>query len=164
MSYVPESDEEREWLESYDPKRYPVTVVTCDVAVFDTATHSILMIERGGYPYRGKLALPGGFIEPNERISEAAVRELREETGIELREEDVQFLAVADDPERDPRGRSISFAFVGAFSSEEQTPKEGDDASAVVLVPVSEVLLKELAFDHDLIVEAAMRSIVRQRR
>lgn len=139
--YKPESPEEAEYLANYDPSKYAVTINTVDVIVH-TLDH-VLLIKRGGYPYKGYWALPGGFMNPNETAAQAAVRELQEETGIVVPE--VEFLGIADNPWRDPRGRAISFVFdrslrtfVAAVAS--------DDAVEANWFHVDN--LPSLAFDH----------------
>lgn len=78
---------ETEFLRQYDPDRYEKPAVTVDMLIFTVNPErdyslELLMIERGGHPYLGKWALPGGFVEMNESLEEAAARELKEETGL----------------------------------------------------------------------------------
>ena len=79
---------ETEFLRQYDPDRYEKPAVTVDMLIFTVNPErdyslELLMIERGGHPYLGTWALPGGFVEMNESLEEAAARELKEETGAE---------------------------------------------------------------------------------
>ena len=80
------SAEEREFLESYDPDRYKKPSVTADVVTLTVDEKDqlcILLIKRGGFPYKGRWALPGGFMETDqESVTQAAKRELFEETGV----------------------------------------------------------------------------------
>lgn len=161
MTYTPSSQEEADFLASYDPSKYPITVVTVDVVAYDQATDSLLLIRRANYPYAGHFALPGGFIEPNETTEEAARRELREETGILA--ELLWFVGVGDRPDRDPRGRAISIAYGTRFDSNTQTPRAGDDASEVHLVRQRDVFKMPLAFDHDLLIHRAMMAWITKR-
>jgi len=121
----------------------------------------VLLIERGNKPFKGKLALPGGFMDMNETLEAAAYRELKEETGIDLTKETdrmilgfrgLRFLKVYDAPNRDPRGRTISAAFC-CFVDKPLEVIAGDDAVKAIWVPKSDV--EDLAFDHmDIISDA----------
>jgi 8-oxo-dGTP diphosphatase len=137
---------------------YPRPMVTVDAVVFarQQARRVVLLVERGRNPFAGSWALPGGFVEMEETLETAVARELAEETGVTgvvLR----QFHTFGD-PGRDPRGRSISVAFVGETNAALHAPRGGDDAAAARWFPVDE--LPELAFDHCVIVEQALRLVV----
>ena len=116
---------------------------TVDI-IIETAAPSggrgIVLVERRNPPFGW--ALPGGFVEYGETLEEAAVREAREETALDLARLR-QFHAYSD-PSRDPRSHTISVVFVAEASG---TPSAGDDAGAVVVVPPEEVRFP-LAFDH----------------
>jgi 8-oxo-dGTP diphosphatase len=106
----------------------------------------LVAIRRKYPPFRGKLALPGGFVEYGERVEEAVVREYEEETGLKTRVE--RMLGVYSDPKRDPRGQVISVVFVldrkgGELSS-------GSDAASVELLDPENA--GDMAFDHGEIV------------
>ena len=101
----------------------------------------IVLIERRNPPVG--LALPGGFVEIGERVEEAAVREIREETGLEVRLSGL--LGVYSDPERDPRFHVVSVVFVGDAEGE---PKAGSDAKKVRVFRLEEIPLDQLVFDH----------------
>ena len=75
---------EQEFLTAYRPKDYPRPSLTADIAVFSCVadTARVLLVRRGGHPYLGKWALPGGFAQPGETVTDTARRELAEETGI----------------------------------------------------------------------------------
>jgi 8-oxo-dGTP diphosphatase len=110
----------------------------------------ILMIRRGGDPFRGMLALPGGFVDVGETVEQAAVRELREETGIAIDAADLALAGVYSQPGRDPRGWTVSVLFridVG----DRLDARQGDDAAAVEWVSVADALAHPtwFAFDHD---------------
>jgi 8-oxo-dGTP diphosphatase len=100
----------------------------------------IVFIERKNVPYGW--ALPGGFVEVGERVEDAAVREAREETALEV--ELRALLGVYSRPDRDPRGHSISVVYIGRAAGE---PRGGDDANAAGLFPPS-APPTPLAFDH----------------
>ncbi|RMG15336.1 MAG: NUDIX hydrolase [Deltaproteobacteria bacterium] len=105
----------------------------------------IVLVERR-FPPRG-WALPGGFVDCGERVAEAARREAREETGLEVELTDL--LGVYSDPKRDPRRHTVSVVFLARA---EGTPEGGDDAAAARVFPL-ERLPDPLCFDHRLIVD-----------
>jgi 8-oxo-dGTP diphosphatase len=131
---------------------YPRPAVTVDVVlVTREARPRVLLIQRKHDPFAGKWALPGGFVDENERLVDAALRELHEETG--LRVEDLEQLYAAGDPGRDPRGWTVSVAFLARVDADEVKPVAGDDAAAADWFPLD--ALPELAFDHAIIVQRA---------
>lgn len=149
--YEPSCKEEADFLASYDPSKYPVTMVTVDVVVYDTERRSILLIKRGKWPFKSCWALPGGFLEQDETTMQAAVRELQEETG--LSGFHLSPLGVADAPDRDPRGRTVGHVFYALGAG---TAVAGDDAAEAEWVPVEEIAERSLAFDHDVWIARAL--------
>lgn len=125
--------------------KYPRAALTVDAIVFvksDTTTF-VLLIERGREPFKNKWALPGGFIEMDETLEQACIRELEEETGLQV-EKMEQFRAY-DAINRDPRHRTISVVY--SVRLEEQKPVTGsDDATQAKWFSIDQ--LPELAFDH----------------
>ena len=119
---------EAEYLASYRAGDYERPSVTADVAVFreTPAGCELLLIRRGGHPFLGKWALPGGFSEPGETVDGAAVRELREETGLsDLPLTPVGFFSL---PGRDKRAWTMSEGFATLLPEDGQEPQAGDDA------------------------------------
>ena len=114
----------------------------------------VLLIRRGWEPYKGELALPGGYVDRGETSRAAAARELQEETGIRVAAEDLDRLDVYDRPDRDPRGRFVSVAYVVTVPAD-TVAQAGDDATAVQWVPLAEP--GDLAFDHAEILADARR-------
>ena len=112
----------------------------------------LLLVERAHDPYKGCWALPGGFVELDEDLGEAAERELKEETGVEV--ELTAQIAAFGTPGRDPRGRNVTVAYLGLVPHGQAEARAGDDAARAAWHPVGE--LHELAFDHAEIVEAGM--------
>jgi len=125
---------------------YPRPAVTVD-AILVSPQHSVLLIERGRDPFKGKWALPGGFIEMDEELDVACRRELEEETGLRVGELK-QFRAYGG-VNRDPRHRTISVLFY-AFTDDELIANAGDDAAKAQWFPLNQ--LPELAFDHEQII------------
>ncbi|MDD2268556.1 MAG: NUDIX hydrolase [Eubacteriales bacterium] len=121
---------EAEFLAQYDASVFERPSVTVDVAAFrlKSGRPQILLIKRGGHPFIGKWALPGGFVESDETAEAAAVRELEEETGIKSDGIPLCQLRVFSEPKRDPRTRIITIAYT-AILPEDTEVKAGDDAA-----------------------------------
>jgi 8-oxo-dGTP diphosphatase len=141
--------------------------LTADVVLF--AKHDrqlwVLMIRRGWEPFSGWWALPGGHVDPNEDTDVAARRELAEETGLHLAADALTLMGAYAEPDRDPRGRYVAFAYT-AYADSLQSPNPGDDASAACWLPVEHLLyLDEVAFDHKRIIRNAYtRHLIRARK
>lgn len=103
-----------------------------------------ILIRRGNEPFKGMLALPGGFVEYGETVERAAIREALEETGLIVRVDSL--LGVYSEPGRDPRGHTVSAVFLMKVVGGKL--RAGDDAAGVELVPLKELGRRELAFDH----------------
>lgn len=142
--------------ENLIPKKYtydyPMFSLAVDIAVVDIKDR-LLVIRRGGEVNTNKLALPGGFVDINETLSNAAIRELYEETGLIISKNELNDGLLLDDPDRDPRGRVVSHQFNVYLEKrfEEYDIKAGDDASDVEFHHLSDV--PSLAFDHNKVVK-----------
>jgi 8-oxo-dGTP diphosphatase len=114
-------------------------MVTVDTVVFgiDEKELQVLLVKRGREPFRDMWALPGGFVDTNETLEEAAVRELHEETGLVVNA--LYPMKPYSDPERDPRGRNISFAYLSLFLRSEKDVTAGDDAAEVHWYPAKKL-------------------------
>ena len=126
--------------------------LTVDCVVFDESDR-LLLIRRAYEPYMDRYALPGGFVDVGETVEAAALRELKEETGIGGRVE--RLIGIYSDPARDPRAHNVSAAFL--VSPIDLTPKAGDDAAAAAFV--SDWRNVSFAFDHAEIVADARKLI-----
>lgn len=134
---------------SYD---YPRPALTVDIAIVTRETRPrVLLIRRLREPFAGTWALPGGFVDENERLADAARRELLEETGV--KDVVIEQLYTAGDPGRDPRGWTVSVAYLAQVNAEDVKPIATDDAEAVGWFMLDD--LPTLAFDHAMILARA---------
>lgn len=135
---------------TYKYPRPPYTADTVLVADNGNGGLSVLLIKRGGEPFKGAWALPGGFVNEGESSVEAARRELAEETGVNVPDADsLALIGIYDTPGRDPRGWTISAAYAGQVSRIVDA-KGGDDAAEARWFPLND--LPKLAFDHGRII------------
>jgi 8-oxo-dGTP diphosphatase len=120
----------------------PTPALTVDCVVFDPRGR-VLLIRRGNEPFKGCYALPGGFVDVGETVEEACRRELREETGLSVG--DLLLVGVYSDPDRDPRGHTVSTVFLAQLANPAE-PAAGDDAASAEWV--DQWRAEHLAFDH----------------
>lgn len=137
------------------PKRricydYPRPAYTADTVIFNGA--SVLLVRRGKDPFKGKLALPGGFVNEFESSLEAAKRELVEETGLIINSEP-KLVGIYDKPGRDPRGWVITSAY--RTRTKQLHVQAGDDATEAFFVPLNKLGKELLSFDHWTIINDA---------
>jgi 8-oxo-dGTP diphosphatase len=134
--------------------KYPRPAVTADCVVMTKEpTPQVLLIERGAEPYKGCWAFPGGFMNMDETTEQCAVRELEEETGLKVTE--VHQIGAYSKVDRDPRGRTITVAYLVLVSS--PIPVTGqDDAAKAQWFPIDK--LPPLAFDHEEIMKDAIKA------
>lgn len=134
---------------------WPRPMVTVDAAVFALfgKKAKLLLINRGNEPFKGKWALPGGFIDIDEELEDAAVRELKEETG--LSNVPLEQMHTFGKVGRDPRGRQITIVFMGVLNGRPPRIKGGDDAAKAKWFDI-EKLPKNMAFDHDEVTKFAI--------
>lgn len=138
---------------SYD---YPRPALTVDVAIvtLEPSPH-VLLVRRKNPPFAGRWALPGGYVNENERIGDAAKRELHEETGVTTA--NLEQLYTSGDPGRDPRGWTVTVAYLARVLPDQLKPQAADDAEAVGWFPLDQ--LPELAFDHAMLLGRALARI-----
>ncbi len=142
---------------------YPRPAVATDILIYrrfaDDQPLQILLIERRDEPFAHRWALPGGFLDENETLEQAARRELREETGLDFAASELTQLKAYSQVDRDPRTRVISVVFVVKWRLNQRI-QAGDDARDVRWSAVDQ--LPELAFDHDQIVRDGLQFIHQQ--
>ena len=146
-------------LYHYDPRDYPPFAVTVDIVIFTTRDDAlqVLLIKRGQEPFLGALALPGGFVKPDEDLDQAAARELAEETGLRAGSWHLEQFGGYGAPDRDPRMRVITIAY-WAICADLPVLRGGGDAVAATLTSVEDIERGSvrLAFDHERIVRDAV--------
>jgi 8-oxo-dGTP diphosphatase len=129
----------------------PVTpLLTVDTVIIYMG--KLVLIRRKNPPFQGHFALPGGFVDVGETVETAAVREAKEETGLDV--EIIKLIGVYSDPSRDPRGHTVSVCFLVVGRG---NLKAGSDALVTELFGINEI--PDLAFDHNKIIENARRDI-----
>lgn len=131
---------------------YPRPAVTADCMVLASSPEpQVLLIKRKNNPFKGSWALPGGFMDMDETIESCAKRELFEETNLIV--DNLQLIGVFSDVDRDPRGRTITMAYL--IRVDHPLPvKGGDDATEALWWPINN--LPPLAFDHSLIIQKGL--------
>jgi 8-oxo-dGTP diphosphatase len=104
----------------------------------------VLMVRRKKDPFKGQLALPGGFVKEGETAEDAMKREAMEETSFEI--EPIDIIGVYSDPKRDPRRHIMTVVFVGIIVG--GSGKAGDDAAGIEWVELANIEKNQIAFDH----------------
>lgn len=117
----------------------------------------VLLIERGGEPFKGQMALPGGFVKEHEDLDACARRELKEETGVSTATP--RHFANFGTPKRDPRERVISIAYIALIPLKSARLKAGTDAARAEWVPIDDAKKQKLAFDHVVILQKAREAL-----
>ena len=129
------------------------SALTADCVIFSENFDSIVLIKRKNPPFQGQYVLPGGFVDKKESVEDACIREVKEETNLDIK--NLTFIDTYSKPDRDPRGRVVSFAFLAKADLNQL--KAGDDASAVEVVKDWRDV--EIGFDHKNIIEDAIWKI-----
>jgi 8-oxo-dGTP diphosphatase len=137
----------------FNPADYPPFAVTADLVVLTIRDDelAVLLVRRGQPPFAGALALPGGFVLPAETLRQTAAREMEEETGLTAGSVHLEQLASYGDPDRDPRMRVVTVAYL-ALAPQLPVPRAGTDAAEAAWAPVAGLTAgpgPRLAFDHD---------------
>ena len=132
---------------------YKIPSLTTDIFIFDDDFNFIL-IKRKNDPYKGCWALPGGFVEYGESVETAAMREAKEETSIDV--ELKELVNVYSEPNRDPRGHTITVAYIAKGDFNER--KADDDAEDIDIFSAEELDEIQLAFDHKKIIDDCLKT------
>jgi 8-oxo-dGTP diphosphatase len=143
--------------EKYDVTKYDKPSVTVDIVVFTILNDSlkILLVKRKEWPFENMYALPGGFVKMNETLDDAAVRELKEETGV--KDIYLEQLYSFGDVNRDPRTRVITVSYMALIDGESIKLSAGTDAIDAKWFDVLE--LPKLGFDHNKIINYAFERL-----
>ena len=141
---------------------YPYFYVTVDIVILTIRDDALcaLAVRRGEEPYKGRWALPGGFVQPDEDLVDAAARELKEETAVSTGDARLEQLASFGEPGRDPRHRVVSVAYLAVLPNGPE-PRAGSDAAGASWERVDRLLRRRatLAFDHfDILAEGVERA------
>lgn len=135
---------------------YPRPAVTVDIVIVTREERPrVLLIRRKHDPFAGMWAIPGGFVDMDEALEDAARRELLEETGVRARR--LEQLATFGEPGRDPRGRTISVVYLAQVDADKLKTRADDDAAEVGWHPLDH--LPPLAFDHKEILQLAREKL-----
>ncbi len=136
---------------------YPQPSVTVDILIFTIRNNqlNVLLIKRKISPFKGAWAIPGGFVRIDESLEDAAIRELKEETGVEA--DYLEQLYTFGDVKRDPRGRVITVTYFALINSEKLKLKSSTDASEAKWFPIDKI--PKLAFDHEKILKYALQRL-----
>jgi 8-oxo-dGTP diphosphatase len=141
-------------MKGYDASAYERPSVTVDVVIFSLHQEDlqVLLIQRKYEPYQGAWAIPGGFVQMDESLEEAARRELLEETAVS--NVYLEQLFTFGKPDRDPRTRVITVAYIALVPHDAIQPRAGDDAADAAWFSMND--LPDLAFDHQEIIDYAL--------
>ncbi|NEN22252.1 NUDIX hydrolase [Cryomorpha ignava] len=126
-----------------------------DAVIFSFAANikKVLLVQRKNDPFKGQWVFPGGFVDDGENLETAAIRELEEETS--LRMENLSQLKAYGDPGRDPRGHTVTVAFIGQVNADAVKTKAASDAEAAKWFDLND--LPQLGFDHSEILKDAIK-------
>ena len=128
------------WGESI---KYKILSLTVDIFIYNE-NHEFILIQRKNPPFEGSWALPGGFVDYGETTEDAAIREAKEETSIDI--ESVELFGVYSEPDRDPRRHTVSIVYLAHGNFDDA--KADDDANDIGVFSFDVLKEKELAFDH----------------
>jgi len=127
-------------------------LLTVDAVILYDSDH-IVLIKRKNPPFKNQYALPGGFVDIGETVEDACVREAKEETNINIKIR--KLIGVFSKPDRDPRGHTVSIAFLCGPKTKNEKPEAKDDAADLEIISLSKIPEINLAFDHKIIIKKA---------
>ena len=131
------------WGESI---KYKIPSLTVDIFIYNE-NHEFILIKRKNDPYKDCWALPGGFVDYGEKTEDAAIREAKEETSIDVKLE--KLVNVYSDPDRDPRRHTVSIVYLARGNFDDA--KADDDAKDIGVFSFDVLKEEKLAFDHETI-------------
>ncbi len=137
---------------------FPRPALTVDCVIFgldESSKLKVLLIQRGGEPYKNCWALPGGFVDMAENLEQSALRELEEETGV--KNVFIEQLYTFGEPNRDPRGRTVSVGYFALVNLAEHPVQASSDAQQAQWFEIDD--MPSLAFDHDHILQVAINRL-----
>ncbi len=117
--------------------------------------NKIILIRRKNPPFKGQYALPGGFVDIGETVENACIREAKEETDLDVIILDM--IGVYSEPDRDPRGHTVTVAYLCEPKEKNQKPQAKDDALDLDIIDLTDIDSIELAFDHKDIISDAIK-------
>lgn len=132
--------------------KYRGPKTTIDAIILEP-NQAIVLIKRRAPPFKDSWALPGGFVELEERVEDAVIREVKEETGLTVKV--LKLVGVYSDPKRDPRGHTISIAYLCKRTAGSLVG--GDDAKDARVFKREDLPKMQLAFDHKVIIQDALQ-------
>ncbi len=121
-------------------------LLTVDALILYDKGTKLVFIRRKNPPFQGHLALPGGFVDIGETVEEACVREAEEETSLKVKIK--KLVGIFSRPDRDPRGHTVTIAYLCEPSPKSQKPKAKTDAESIEIISLSDISKLDIAFDH----------------
>ncbi len=128
---------------------YKKPSLTTDVVIFDetiSKTSQFILIKRKNNPFKGEWAIPGGFVEYGERVENAAIREIKEETGIDLKLTDLELFDIYSKKNRDPRGHTVTIVYLALGNIKNM--RADSDAEEIKSYFHGDISSLKIAFDH----------------
>ncbi|MFW6303026.1 MAG: NUDIX domain-containing protein [Candidatus Sumerlaeota bacterium] len=139
--------------------RFEHPAVASTVVLYDRARDAVLLGRRERQPFAGSYCFPGGFLDVGEEtVEQCAARELREETGVVIRAEDLQLVDVRSHPRRDPRDHVLDIGYYAEGDNLEA--RAADETDAIEWAPAGQIDDRPLAFDHDRLWQAVKERLI----
>jgi len=153
---------ELSFLENYDIHEFDIPLTSVDMSIFtiENDVLKVLLVKRAQFPAKGEWALPGGFInlKADDTLNDTASRKLQEKTGVEISH--LEQVATYGSASRDPRGWSVTIAYMALISNKNITLASDESSEEVVWLPIEEIQHNyQLAFDHNVILEESYQRL-----